>query len=139
MIDKLSESWKVYNNSMKHKRKQISLEDVIIHISIEEQNRKRGIGDKAEEIISKANVVESNTIKPRFRNEQHVDKSNKTNNNKKFKNYNLPFKKKGNYFVESLDIMLLHVMKDTRRLRRILLRPTWLKEKVLLLLLWFLK
>ncbi|XP_038982179.1 uncharacterized protein LOC120110669 [Phoenix dactylifera] len=46
LIEKLPESWKDYKNSMKHKRKHMSLEDVIVHIRIEEQNhvRPRTIG-----------------------------------------------------------------------------------------------
>ena len=43
---------------MKHKRKQMSLEDVIIHIRIEEQNLNRDNIEKAKELSSKANVVE---------------------------------------------------------------------------------
>ena len=69
----------------------MSLEDVIINLQIEVQNRKKDLGNKAKEIIFKTNVVESNTIKPRFKNE-------KKNNKKKFKNYNPTFKKKGNCF-----------------------------------------
>ena len=38
LIEILLDSWKDYKNSMKHKRKQMSLKDVIIHIRIEEQN-----------------------------------------------------------------------------------------------------
>ena len=37
LIKTLLDSWKDYKNSMKHKRKQMSLGDVIIHIKIEEQ------------------------------------------------------------------------------------------------------
>ena len=35
LIDTLPDSWKDYKNSMKHKRRQMSLEDVIIHIRME--------------------------------------------------------------------------------------------------------
>ena len=35
LIETLPNSWRDYKNSMKHKRKQMSLEDVIIHIRIE--------------------------------------------------------------------------------------------------------
>ena len=35
LIKTLPNSWKDYKSSMKHKRKQMSLEDVIIHIGIE--------------------------------------------------------------------------------------------------------
>ena len=38
LVETLLESWKDYKNNMKHKRKQMSLENVIIHIRIEEQN-----------------------------------------------------------------------------------------------------
>lgn len=37
LIEKLPESWKDYKNSIKHKKKQMSLEDVIVHIRIEEK------------------------------------------------------------------------------------------------------
>ena len=38
LVETIPESWKDYKNNMKHKRKHMSLEDVIIHIKIEEQN-----------------------------------------------------------------------------------------------------
>ena len=38
LIKNLPNSWKDYKNNIKHKRKQMSLEDVILHIRIEEQN-----------------------------------------------------------------------------------------------------
>ena len=43
----------------------MSLEDVIIHIKIEEQNRNRDNIEKAKELSSKANVVEE---KPKPKN-----------------------------------------------------------------------
>ena len=46
LIAQLPESQKGYKNSMKRKRKQMSLKDVIIHIQIKEQNKKKDIGDK---------------------------------------------------------------------------------------------
>ena len=51
-------------NNMKHKRKQMSLEDVIIHIRIDEQNRNRDNVEKAKKLSSKANVVEEK-LKPK--------------------------------------------------------------------------
>ena len=53
LIETLPDSWKVYKNSMKHKRKQTSLEDVIIHIRIEEQNKTRGKAKRAKELSSR--------------------------------------------------------------------------------------
>ena len=38
LVRTFPKSWKDYKNNMKHKRKQMSLEDIIIHIRIEEQN-----------------------------------------------------------------------------------------------------
>ena len=39
LTEKLPDSWKDYKIKLKHKRKQIKLEDVIIHIRIEEKNK----------------------------------------------------------------------------------------------------
>ena len=50
---------------MKHKRKQMSLEDVIIHIRIDEQNQYMDNVEKVKELSSKANVVEE---KPKPKN-----------------------------------------------------------------------
>ena len=36
LLQTLLYSWKDYKNNMKHKRKQMSLKNVIIHVSIEE-------------------------------------------------------------------------------------------------------
>ena len=58
LVETLPESWKDYKNNMKHKRKQMPLEDVIIHIKIEKQNQNRDKVEKAKELSSKANVVE---------------------------------------------------------------------------------
>ena len=65
LIETLLDSWKDYKNSMKHIRKQMSLEDVIIHIRIEEQNKIREKTERAKELSSKANVVEERP-KPKF-------------------------------------------------------------------------
>ena len=54
LIETLPNSWNDYKNNMK----QMSLEDVIIHIRIEEQNKTRDIVEIAKELSSKANVVE---------------------------------------------------------------------------------
>ena len=41
LIEKLPDSWKDYKKELKHKRKQMNLEDVIIHFRIEEKNKER--------------------------------------------------------------------------------------------------
>ena len=65
LIETLLDSWKDYKNSMKHERKQVSLEDAIINIRIEEQNKTRDKAKRAKELSSKANVVEER-LRPKF-------------------------------------------------------------------------
>ena len=96
LIEKLPNSWKDYKNSMKHKRKHLSLEDVIVHICIEEENKIRDRVEKAKEFSSKTNVVKSNTSWPKNKRNRQF---NKSNNHNKFKDKIPSFKKKGNCFV----------------------------------------
>ena len=63
---------------MKHKRKQMSLEDVVIYIRIEEQNRNKDNVEKAKEPSSKANVVEK---KPKPKNNRFRKQNSKTKPN----------------------------------------------------------
>ena len=79
---------------MKHKRKQISLEDVIIHIRIEEQNRNKDNGEKTKELSSKANVVEE---KPKPKNNRSEKQNSRTKPNASNKVHNPTIKKQGNF------------------------------------------
>ncbi|KAM7465056.1 hypothetical protein LguiB_012618 [Lonicera macranthoides] len=79
LIEKLTDSWKDYKNNMKHKRKQMSLADVVIHIRIEEQNRKRDMSSLSKEFQSKVNIIEGSSSKPRG----NLRKYNNKQNNKK--------------------------------------------------------
>ena len=81
---------------MKHKRKQMSLEDVIIHIRIEEQNQNRDNVKKAKELSSKANVVEE---KPKPKNNRSIKKNSRTMPNASNKVQNPTIKQRGNCFV----------------------------------------
>ena len=58
LIEKLSPSWKEYKNYWKHKKRDMSLEDLVVHIRIEESNREKDKNDLASELSSKANLVE---------------------------------------------------------------------------------
>ena len=78
LVETLLESWKDYKNNMKHKMKHMSLEDVIIHIRIEEQNRNRDNVEKAKELSSKANVVEE---KPKPKNNRSRKQNSRTKPN----------------------------------------------------------
>ena len=57
-IEKLPPSWRDFKNYLKHKRKELSLEDFIVRLRIEEDNRlsEKKVGKNLE--VSKANVVE---------------------------------------------------------------------------------
>ncbi|XP_016651037.1 PREDICTED: uncharacterized protein LOC107881548 [Prunus mume] len=65
IIEKLPSSWKDFKIYLKHKRREMSMEDLILRLRVEEDHRK---GDKGEVPVmeAKANVVE--TSKPKFQN-----------------------------------------------------------------------
>ena len=56
LIEKLPESWNDYIKTAKHKKKPMSLQDVIVHIKIKDQNRLR---DMARNFHSNVNVIEN--------------------------------------------------------------------------------
>uniref|UniRef100_A0A2N9HRF5 Uncharacterized protein n=1 Tax=Fagus sylvatica TaxID=28930 RepID=A0A2N9HRF5_FAGSY len=58
LIEKLPPSWKDYRNYLKHKKRELSMEDLVVHIRIEESNRLRDqIEHVNHDFISKANLV----------------------------------------------------------------------------------
>ncbi|CAL8121383.1 unnamed protein product [Prunus armeniaca] len=63
IIEKLPPSWKDFKIYLKHKRREMSMEDLILRLRVEEDHKK---GDKGEVSVmeAKANVVE--TSKPKF-------------------------------------------------------------------------
>ena len=58
LIKKLSSFQKDYKNNIKQKKKDISLEEIIISIRIKQTNRKQAILENANELVSKKNSVE---------------------------------------------------------------------------------
>ncbi|KAK3001526.1 hypothetical protein RJ639_020285 [Escallonia herrerae] len=64
LIEKLPESWSDYKSMMKHKRKDMTLEDVIVHIRIEKKNRSREKAAQAKEFALKANLIEERHDRP---------------------------------------------------------------------------
>ncbi|XP_073132675.1 uncharacterized protein [Henckelia pumila] len=63
IIEKLPPSWKDFKNYLKHKRKEVKLEDLIVRLCIEEDNRNTEAKSykKVMEIEAKANLAESST------------------------------------------------------------------------------
>ena len=55
IIEKLPPAWKDFKNYLKHKRKEMTIEDLIVRLRIEEDNRGKGNSTLSSE---KANVVE---------------------------------------------------------------------------------
>ena len=74
----------------------MSLEDVIIHIRIKEQNRNRDNIEKVKELSFKANVVEE---KSKPKNNRSKKQNSKTKPNASNKVQNSTIKKRGNCFV----------------------------------------
>ena len=58
MIEKLPLSWKDFKNYLKHKRKEMSLEDLIVRLRIEEDNRVSEKKNGRHLMEAKANVVD---------------------------------------------------------------------------------
>ena len=76
IIEKLPLAWKDYKNYLKHKRKKMSIEDLIIRLCIEEGNRgseKKGAHNLAE---VKANFVEHGQSS-KFKKASNIGKGNK--------------------------------------------------------------
>ncbi|KAL0545234.1 hypothetical protein IC582_020384 [Cucumis melo] len=59
IIEKLSPSWKDFKNYLKHKRKEIKLEELVVRLGIEENNRKAEKCTINNTIDPKANIVEN--------------------------------------------------------------------------------
>ncbi|KAL0317530.1 UNVERIFIED_CONTAM: hypothetical protein Sangu_2167300 [Sesamum angustifolium] len=60
MIEKLPPLWKDFKNYVKHKRKEMELEDLIVRLRIEEDNRLSDMKFRKLQIEAKANLMEQN-------------------------------------------------------------------------------
>ena len=72
LLEKFSPSWSDYRNQLKHKKKNLTLRELISHMRTEEANH---LKDKMEELSlnsSKANLVESSitVVKDRLKGKQ---------------------------------------------------------------------
>ena len=84
----------------------MSLEDVIIHIRIEEQNKAREKVERVKELSSKANLVEERP-RPKFNRPKRQNLRTKPNSSNKVQI--LPLKIEVALFMASLDTMYLSV------------------------------
>ncbi|CAL5345602.1 unnamed protein product [Camellia sinensis] len=58
LVEKLPPAWKDFKNYLKHKRKEMTMDELIVRLRIEEGNRKAEKRNGKNPIESKANVVE---------------------------------------------------------------------------------
>lgn len=81
IIEKLPPMWKDFKNYLKYKRKEMRLEDLIVRLRIEEDNRNSEKKPKKLHMEAKVNLVESNTGKKR----KHSGNGKQKSKAKKFK------------------------------------------------------
>ncbi|KAK3023360.1 hypothetical protein RJ639_043441 [Escallonia herrerae] len=104
-IKKLPDSWSDYKSMMKHKRKDMTPEDVIVHITFVEKNRSHEKAAKAKEFTSKANLIEERHDRPHGNHNRQNNRFGRrpTHGQRPKPNHLKPqgsnFKKKGDCFV----------------------------------------
>lgn len=87
-IEKLSPSWKDFKNYLNHKRKELSMEDLIVRLRIEEDNRKNDKSVGKSFMEAKAHIMEGECSKKRklpFNNGKRKKLPNNKPDNKKIK------------------------------------------------------
>ncbi|XP_060182160.1 uncharacterized protein LOC132611810 [Lycium barbarum] len=67
VIEKLPPSWRDFKNYLKHKRKEMSLEDLVIRLNIEEDNKVAEKKSRGNSTIIGANIVKEATLKNKKR------------------------------------------------------------------------
>ncbi|RVW11854.1 hypothetical protein CK203_085695 [Vitis vinifera] len=88
IIEKLPPSWKDFKNYLKHKRKELSIEDLIVRLRIEEDNRKNDKFVGKSFMEAKAHIMEEECSKKRklpFNNGKRKKPTNNKPDNKKIK------------------------------------------------------
>ena len=67
MIEKLPSSWNDFKNYLKHKRKEMKLEDLVIRLKIEEDNRNAEKKSRKSSTTIEVNIVEEAPTKDKKR------------------------------------------------------------------------
>ncbi|XP_070020492.1 uncharacterized protein [Nicotiana sylvestris] len=83
MIEKLPPSWRDFKNYLKHKRKEMKLEDLVIRLKIEEDNKTTEKKSRGNSTIMGANIVEETA--PKSKKRKRSSGQTKEQNKKKFK------------------------------------------------------
>ncbi|XP_075107004.1 uncharacterized protein LOC142179987 [Nicotiana tabacum] len=83
MTEKLSLLWRDFKNYLKHNRKEIKLEDLIVRLRIEDNNKAAEKKTRGNSIIMRANIVETAPTNPKKRKKSSGP--NNYPNKKKFK------------------------------------------------------
>ncbi|XP_075088742.1 uncharacterized protein LOC142170653 [Nicotiana tabacum] len=83
MIEKLPPSWRDFKNYLKHKRKEMKLEDLVIRLKIEEDNKTAEKKSHGNSMIMGANIVEETA--PKSKKRKRPSGKTKEQNKKKFK------------------------------------------------------
>ncbi|XP_073281876.1 uncharacterized protein [Primulina huaijiensis] len=83
LIEKLPPSWKDFKNYLKHKRKEMELEDLIVRLRIEEDNKSTEA--KASKMAARVHIVESSFKGKKRKSEKQPQQGQQPPNKKKFK------------------------------------------------------
>ncbi|CAN6679493.1 unnamed protein product [Malus baccata var. baccata] len=83
VIEKLPPTWKYFKNYLKHKRKEMGLEDLIVRLRIKEDNRCFEKKSNSQFMQAKAHIVEGGSKNNKKR--KHSGESSSQGNSKKFK------------------------------------------------------
>jgi len=82
LIEKLPSSWTDYIQQLKHRHKQMMLQELITHIIIEDTNRKESATARAKALSAKANVVEGKPVLKRYENKPNHKRKNNFRNSR---------------------------------------------------------
>ncbi|XP_073304093.1 uncharacterized protein [Primulina huaijiensis] len=87
LIEKLPPLWKDFKNYLKHKRKEMRLEDLIVRLKIKEENTNPEA--KASKMAPRVNIVEASFKGKKMKFEKQPQQGQQPPNKKKFKEANL--------------------------------------------------
>ncbi|XP_070043061.1 uncharacterized mitochondrial protein AtMg00810-like [Nicotiana tomentosiformis] len=83
MIEKLPPSWRDFKNYLKHKHKEMKLEDLVIRLKTEEDNKITAKKSRGNSMIMGANIIEETA--PKSKKRKRSSRQTKEQNKKKFK------------------------------------------------------